>query len=145
MKVNSKRVLWDNVVTLMKKKYGGENLTRLALDAKFGPGTSTRLKKQVTSIGVDVIEKLAVVFELQPWQLLVPNLDPEAPPLLGGPDGWPFPRLDRRRFDQLEAEDKVELQGALRERIEKLEADAIHRQLRQAEGPKPKPRKVSNQ
>jgi transcriptional regulator with XRE-family HTH domain len=59
----------------MDHRWGGENLTRLAREAKIGPGTSTRLKNQDTSVGLNVLEKLATAFRVKPWQLLVPAFD----------------------------------------------------------------------
>lgn len=75
-------VLWQNVASLMKHKYGKENLTRLANDSGCGPGTVSRIKAQQTSVGLDVLEKVAGVFDLQPWHLLTPDLDPENPPVI---------------------------------------------------------------
>ena len=80
---NTKKQLCENVSRLMEHRYGGENLTRLANEAKFGPGSATRLKEQKTSVGVDLVDKLAKYFGLEPWQLLVPGLDPKAKPRLG--------------------------------------------------------------
>lgn len=71
---DSKKTLWANVLRLMRVKYGAENLTKLARDCGIGPGTATRIKAQQTSVGVDVIERIASVFGVQPWQLLTPNL-----------------------------------------------------------------------
>lgn len=76
---NSKQILWENLVALMKRDYGKENLTRLAEDAKIGPGTSSRLKAQQTSVGIDVLDALAVAFKVEPWQLMVPGLDAAKP------------------------------------------------------------------
>ncbi len=36
--------------------------------------------------------------------------------------GWPFPDLDRARFDALTPNQKIEIQGVVRERIDKFEA-----------------------
>ena len=77
-----KRVLWENVSALMRKHYGGENLTRLARETKCGPGTATRIKERETSVGIDVLTKIASAFQLQPWQLLVPGFDANHPPTL---------------------------------------------------------------
>jgi transcriptional regulator with XRE-family HTH domain len=66
--------LWLNVQALMVAKYGTENLTRLAFDAGIGPGTATRIKQAETSVGIDVLAKLATVFAVSPWQLLAPGL-----------------------------------------------------------------------
>lgn len=72
-----KKVLWDNVSALMKAHYGAENLNRLARDAKLGPATVTRIKEMKTSVGLDVIAKIAIFFKVDPWQLLVPGMGDE--------------------------------------------------------------------
>ena len=66
----------------MTKRYGRENLTRLASDVKIGPGTCSRLKAQETSVGLEVIDKLATFFDVYPWELLVPTFDPDNRPTL---------------------------------------------------------------
>lgn len=74
MKLDSKKVLWENVLSLMVDRYKKENLTKLAKDSGIGPGTMTRIKEQETSVGVDTLEKLAVVAKVEPWQLLHPSM-----------------------------------------------------------------------
>ena len=69
-----RNTLWLNVQALMVAKYGAENLTRLAFDAGVGLGTATRIKQASTSVGLDVIAKIATVFGVAPWQLLAPGL-----------------------------------------------------------------------
>ena len=66
----------------MQKRYGKENLTRLAADAKIGPGTCSRMKAQETSVGLEVIDKVAALFDVEPWELLVPNFSPDNRPTL---------------------------------------------------------------
>lgn len=78
----AKAVLWQNVKALMDARYGKENLTRLAADAKIGPGTATRIKEQKTSVGLDVLEQIGQAFGVEPWQLLVPGMNPSNPPVL---------------------------------------------------------------
>ena len=80
--VDGKKILWNSVSALMKKHYGKENLTRLAKECEFGPATATRLKEQRTSVGVDIVDKIASKFQVQAWQLMVPGFDPESPPTL---------------------------------------------------------------
>jgi hypothetical protein len=124
---DTKRILWENITQLMVEKYGHENLTALARDAGFGPGTSTRLKDQKTSAGIDVIEKLAALFDLSPWQLLVPNLNAKDPPKLDdGMAGWPLdlvPHDDYMRLTHLQ-------QGAAQSRM----ADEVARWSAQQAG-----------
>lgn len=81
---NTRRQLWENVSALMQAHYGGENLTRLAKEAKFGPGSATRLKEQNTSVGIDILDKLAKVFRIEPWQLLAPRLVVSSHPAQAG-------------------------------------------------------------
>ena len=76
---DSRPVLWRNVSALMRKKYGKENLNQLAREAKFGPATSTRIKEQSTSVGIDVLDKIATVFGIEPRQLLDERFDVENP------------------------------------------------------------------
>jgi hypothetical protein len=38
--------------------------------------------------------------------------------------GWPFPDLDRARFERLSPNQRIEIQGLVRERIERFEAAA---------------------
>jgi len=69
-----KKVLWVNIQSRMNTLYGKENLTRLIKEAHVGPGTVTRIKEQETSVGVDVIEKVATALKVEPWQLMHPTL-----------------------------------------------------------------------
>lgn len=79
---DSRKVLWSAVSALMTSHYGKENLTRLAKECGFGPATSTRLKEAKTSVGLDVIDKIAKHFHVQSWELLVPGFDPGNRPTL---------------------------------------------------------------
>lgn len=78
---DSKKTLWVAVSSLMKRDYGGENLTRLGKAVK-SPATSARLKEQKTSIGVTMLDRLATHFKVEPWQMLVPGFDAKNPPEL---------------------------------------------------------------
>lgn len=76
---DSRKVLWKNVSALMIKKYGRENLNQLAREAKLGPATASRIKAQDTSVGIDVIDRIASVMGVHPWQLLHENFDANQP------------------------------------------------------------------
>jgi len=71
---NTKVVLWQNVLALMQKAYGREHLTKLAAEAEIGPGTASRIKACQTSVGVDVVERIAHLFGVETWRLLAPGL-----------------------------------------------------------------------
>lgn len=72
--VDSKKILWENVRALMIVKYGEENPWKTAQDAKIGSATMTRIKEQMTSTGLETLEKLATLFKVEPWQLLAPKM-----------------------------------------------------------------------
>ena len=119
IKKDSKKVLWENVSRLMVKRYGKENLTRLAADSGVGPGTCTRIKVQSTSVGLEVVEAVAKALDAEPWQMLVPDLDPYNLPSLSGDSGqWPMPMVSKDRFLSLPADDRVFIQGYLHRMIE---------------------------
>jgi hypothetical protein len=52
------------------------------LGHKVGKSTIQRMVKKPTPLGLQAVEALAAVFGLQPWQLLVPDLNPLHPPAL---------------------------------------------------------------
>lgn len=79
---NPAEVLWANVSAAMRLHWGRENLTRLGKEAGIGPGGATRLKQQKTSVGLDVLTRVAMLFDLHPFHLLLPNLDPANPPVM---------------------------------------------------------------
>ncbi|QLI49512.1 hypothetical protein vBPaeMUSP25_41 [Pseudomonas phage vB_PaeM_USP_25] len=56
----------------MLAQWGAENQNRLAREAKVGVATVARMKSADTSIGVDVLEKVASALGVQAWQLLCP-------------------------------------------------------------------------
>ena len=76
---DSRPVLWKNLSALMIQKYGKENLNQLARDAKLGPATVSRIKAQETSVGLEVIDRVASVLGAHPWQLVHEGFDPDAP------------------------------------------------------------------
>lgn len=94
--MDSKRVLWKSVSALMHKHYGEENLTRLARECKIGPGTASRMKEGETSVGLEIIDKIAKRFGVQSWELLVPNFDPSNRPAL-----QPVSEQERRLYERL--------------------------------------------
>lgn len=82
-KTPTNAIVWANLVALMIDKYGEENQTALARDAKTSPGNIARIKLQQTSVGFKLLETIASAFDgVQPWQLLVPGLDPKHLPVV---------------------------------------------------------------
>jgi len=94
--VDTKATLWHNMHALMVEHYGKEHLTRLAEECDIGPATATRIKQQKTSVGMDVIERIAARFDVEAWQLLVPGFDAKNPPVL-----QPVNEFERRLRDSI--------------------------------------------
>ena len=74
-------ILWENCLALMIDRYGKENLNAFARDTKIGPGSASRIKAAKTDVGLGVLVKIAKAFKLQPWHLLMPDLDPANAPV----------------------------------------------------------------
>jgi len=96
MRIDPKLVFWQNVSALMLHHWKSENLTRLSREAKIGPGTATRIKEMQTSVGLDVVDRVAEVFDLEMWQMLTPGLDPKNPPA-----AQPVSKAERELYDRL--------------------------------------------
>jgi hypothetical protein len=74
-------ILWQNLDALMHHHWGKANLNRLAREGGFPPATSTNLKKCKTYVQLDTLQKLALVFNVEPWSLLIDGFDPKNPPV----------------------------------------------------------------
>jgi hypothetical protein len=70
----AKAIVAANVEVLVTRKYGRVNITAFGRDAKIGTGGAQRLLDHETSVGVDLIARAAAFFDMDPWQLLAPNL-----------------------------------------------------------------------
>jgi hypothetical protein len=70
-------VLWENVSALMadQKDSAGKplNAWQLALQAKVGPASITRMKEKGSSQRLDVLERVARYFHMPLWRLLKPD------------------------------------------------------------------------
>ncbi len=71
---DTKTLLWRNVAALMHREWGEERLSELARRTGLGAATMTRIKKQETSVGLDVLEAIAKFFKVEPWQLITQDL-----------------------------------------------------------------------
>lgn len=96
--IDTAAALWQNIQTLMRKRYGGENLSRFSEDCGFAQSTASRIKAQQTATGLDKIDMIARAFGLATWQLLVPGLDPDHPPAL-----QPVSNKERELYERFRA------------------------------------------
>lgn len=99
----------------------------------FANGTAQRILAGDTSFGVDLLARLATRLGVEPWQLLVPNIDAEnLPELSESPGAWPFDMVERRRYDALALKDRVFVQSKLDSAIQERE-DANRKRRPQSE------------
>jgi hypothetical protein len=80
--IDSRAVLWASVRALMIKEHGKENINQFHKRTGVSLASIGRIKEQDTSVGLQIIDKIAGTFGLAGWQLLVPGFDPSAPPVL---------------------------------------------------------------
>jgi hypothetical protein len=80
----------------MQKHYGKESLARLSRDCKISLGSCSRIKEQQTSVGLDIVDKIATHFHIEPWELLVPTFDPANRPTL-----QPLSEMERKLYARL--------------------------------------------
>lgn len=66
-------LLWANLSGLMQERWGRENQMELARVSGVGQATISRIRAGETSIGLDIVGKLAAVFGLEAWQILAPG------------------------------------------------------------------------
>lgn len=76
------QVLSQNLDRLMQgsKEYNAQ--AAVARKAKVDQKTISRIIHKTNEPSLDKLERIAAVFGLQPWQMLVPGLQPEVPPQL---------------------------------------------------------------
>jgi len=64
---------------------GGTDLSsnpKLAKKTKLGTGTISRLRNGSVNANLETLEAIAKAFDVEPWQLLVPMMDPNNAPVL---------------------------------------------------------------
>lgn len=78
MRPNPRKVLADNLRRIIGPD---SNPTRWATEHRIQKKPVQRMLTGNHSTTVDTIEMVAKAADLTPWQLLVPNLDPQNPPV----------------------------------------------------------------
>lgn len=71
-----------NLQRLMEDHVELRTQSALARRSKVPQRTIGRIVNKEVTASLDVLEALAKPFDLQPWQLLVPGIDPKNPPVL---------------------------------------------------------------
>lgn len=90
------KVLGANLNALMAHHSDLSSNPKVAKKTELGTGTISRLRNGDVDANLSTLEKLSEAFGLHPWQLLVPNLDPENVPAL-----LPVTEQERRLYERL--------------------------------------------
>jgi hypothetical protein len=80
--VDIRSIIADNLTALMLARWDEANTNRLARDSTLGTATVQRIRDQTADYRIDAIPKLAAALHIDPWQLLVPDINPENMPRL---------------------------------------------------------------
>src|ERR1043166_9171857 len=83
-------IISQNLEALMIARWGATNVTKLARELaatkyknptreQYNVGVARRLWRSPADVSLESIAAAAAIFKLEPWQLLLPNPDPEAP------------------------------------------------------------------
>lgn len=104
-----------NVLALLRKQHPDmrsheTGITRL-LQAGMTQGSAQRILKGETKLNLGTLEEVAKALRVPVWQLLVPDLDANAPPGLTAAQSWPFEMVPAEAYWSLPAEDRIFLQG----------------------------------
>lgn len=77
-------ILADNLRRLRDARPHLDTLPKIAAAGGPSNGTLDRIQRRAAGASIDTLERLAAVFELEPWQLLIDGLEPNNPPLVRG-------------------------------------------------------------
>lgn len=117
--INLKPVLQQNLLALMRARWGKENrdrlrgFTRRGGTSFFGAATATRLMELAPKTSLETLAACAHTLGVEPWQLLVRDLDPAS-----------MPRLERRVFSP-QAADLAEQLDRLTDPMKRQKAYAV--------------------
>ena len=113
---NVRAILRENVLSLLKRRTGelrgNESGVSRLKSLGVTHGTAQRALDGSTSIGIALLAELAAALDVQPWQLLVPGLDPNELPTLGT-RAWPLTLIDESEYRALSPEGRAFAQGAM--------------------------------
>jgi hypothetical protein len=120
MAIPIKQTVQENVRALLGLQAGESGVAKL-MKRGFANGTAQRILDAETSLGIDVLERIAKAFDVEPWQLCAPNLggSAKAPPQ---PDKWPFKEVSRELWASLSEGHRGVVEDSMLETINRLQA-----------------------
>lgn len=134
-KQDIRKIISANVKALLRHEQradaGWEPGPSALMRKNFANGTAQRILAGETSYGVEMVDRIAEAFGVEPWQLLVPDLDVADRPFLSdAPAEWPFSMVDREAYEALGEADRAFVQGKAAAALEERQAAMEKRQPR---------------
>lgn len=118
-----KTALATNIRALMARKQRPATQHELAKMPGVSVGSAGRILGGVSDVRLETINAVAAALELEAWQLLVPYLDPDELPQLGGASSaWPFDPSLLARLRNLSPKSRYIIEGRLEEAIRDRES-----------------------
>lgn len=77
--MDAKHIVKENLKTLMSHDRALKNPYAVGEKAGVGKSTVQRALQCTSGMKLEKLESLAKAFELEPWQILIPELDPASP------------------------------------------------------------------
>jgi transcriptional regulator with XRE-family HTH domain len=90
------QILAANLAGLMAAHSELNSNPKLAKKTELSTGTISRLRNSDVDANLDTLERLARAFQVDPWQLLVPGMDPKNVPTL-----QPTSEAERRLYERI--------------------------------------------
>lgn len=128
-----RRLIAANINKLLPNAFRGpltgKGIKEIRDASNIPNGTVGRIvTPSTTSWSIDLLEPLAKSLGVEPWQLLLPDLDVEAQGsstslAIKRANAWPFPTLKREELEDLEPHEWARLERTLRQRLEELRED----------------------
>lgn len=121
-----------NVSLLVTANYGdsaGKGINQLMQHGQLSRGTAGRVVTPgSTSWSVTVLPRVAEALKVQPWQLLLPDLQVSQQGSIVSIEGlrarqWPFPTLAREELEGLSPTELERLEKTIRSRLKELKED----------------------
>ncbi len=81
-----REVLAENLNRLMDASRDLRTVKQLSARSGVSTGTIDRIRRHEVAAGIDNVGQLAQAFDLEPWQLMVPDLEPTNAPMLAKQD-----------------------------------------------------------
>ena len=125
MNKDVKQLLADNLDKFIGDAHGTAFSSNLDFENQKGIPQSTtgRARGRSNAIKIDSLEKIAAALGLEPWQLLHPDVSPQKSPVVQeGEEGFLFKRLTAERFNALDPEVRLFLEGRFLQLLEEEEA-----------------------